>query len=79
MPCSSPGAAVTGEQRIVVVQLESHEQCDALWTWITNGLDGPGGPDGCVVCLHASNHALSGLSSDWEVQPSEIQRIKALH
>ena len=70
---------LTGERQAVVVRLEPHEQTEALWIWMTNGPDGPGGPDGAVANYHASNHALAGLSDDWEAQASEIMRIKVLH
>ena len=70
----------TGQTSIVIVELEPHEQADALWTWITNGLGGPGGPDGCVANLHASKYALAGLSAGWTVAAyDQIARIKALH
>jgi len=68
----------TGERQTVMVKLDQHEQVDALMTWITNGPDGSGGPDACVAYRYASDHALAGLSSEWEAQASGISRIRFL-
>ena len=69
----------TGARQVVLVRLEPHEQVDALMNWFANGIGGSGGPDACVAYRYASDHALAGLSADWEAQASEITRIKVLH
>ena len=69
----------TGERQVVLVRLEPHEQVDALMNWFANGIGGSGGPDACVAYRYASDHALAGLSSDWEAEASGISRIRHLH
>jgi hypothetical protein len=70
--------AATGEKRTMMVRLEPDEQSEALMALLTNWPNG-GSHSESVAGYYASVHALSGLGEEWAVEPSEIQRIKALH
>ena len=67
----------TGEQRTVLVRLDSNEEVDALWALLTNWPDSSHSES--VAGYYASVRALEGLGDNWAVEPSEITRIRHLH